>query len=55
MANSVLGNRTRRREAALRQVLDAAWALMEREGVAALSLRELARTLGIRPQSLAHY
>src|SRR5260221_2776071 len=28
---------------------------MEREGVAALSLRELARTLGIRPQSLAHY
>jgi len=39
----------------LREVLDAAWALMEREGVAALSLRELARTLGIRPQSLAHY
>ena len=39
----------------MREVLDAAWALMEREGVAALSLRELARTLGIRPQSLAHY
>ena len=55
MANGVLGNRTQRREAALREVLDAAWALMEREGVAALSLRELARTLGIRPQSLAHY
>lgn len=55
MASSVLGNRTQRRKAALREVLDAAWALMEREGVAALSLRELARTLGIRPQSLAHY
>ncbi len=55
MANRVLGKRTQRREAALREVLDAAWALMEREGVAALSLRELARTLGIRPQSLAHY
>src|SRR5258708_8348466 len=55
MAGSVLGNRTQRRKAALREVLDGAWALMEREGVAALSLRELARTLGIRPQSLAHY
>src|SRR5258707_4846614 len=55
MASSMLGNRTQRRKAALREVLDAAWALMEREGVAALSLRELARTLGIRPQSLAHY
>lgn len=36
-------------------MLDAAWALMEREGVAALSLRELSRSLGIRPQSLAYY
>ncbi len=45
MASSMLGNRTQRRKAALREVLDAAWALMEREGVAALSLRELARTL----------
>lgn len=36
-------------------MLDAAWAQMERQGVAAVSLRELARTLGIRPQSLAHY
>ncbi len=39
----------------MREVLDAAWALMEREGVAALSLRELSRSLGIRPQSLAYY
>ncbi len=39
----------------MQEVLDGAWALMEREGAAALSLRELARTLGIRPQSLAHY
>src|SRR5258708_34858432 len=55
MASSMLGNRTQRGKAALREVLDAAWPLMEREGVAALSLRELARPLGIRPQSLAHY
>lgn len=36
-------------------MLNAAWALMEREGVAALSLRERSRSLGIRPQSLAYY
>src|SRR5258708_23876916 len=55
MASSMLGNRTQRRKAALREVLNAAWALVEREGVAALSRRELARTLGMRPESLAHY
>jgi len=52
---SVVGRGSERREAALREVLDAAWALMEREGVAALSLRQTAASLGIRPQSLAHY
>jgi AcrR family transcriptional regulator len=51
----VVGRGSERREAALREVLDAAWALMEREGVAALSLRQTAGALGIRPQSLAHY
>jgi catechol 2,3-dioxygenase-like lactoylglutathione lyase family enzyme/AcrR family transcriptional regulator len=55
MAGSVLGQGVERRQAALREVLDAAWALMEREGVAALSMRELSRSLGIRPQSVAHY
>jgi len=52
---SVVGRGSERREAALREVLDAAWVLMEREGVAALSLRQTAGLLGIRPQSLAHY
>jgi AcrR family transcriptional regulator len=50
-----LGSGAQRRQAAVREVLDAASALMEREGVAALSLRELSRSLGIRPQSVAHY
>ncbi len=55
MAEAVVGRGQQRRQAALREVLDAAWALMEREGVAALSLRELSGRLEIRPQSLAHY
>lgn len=55
MAGTVVGKREQRREAAEREVLDAAWTQMEQHGVAAVSLRELARTLGIRPQSLAHY
>ncbi len=55
MAGSVVGRREDRQQAAHRQVLDAAWAQMEQHGVAALSLRELAQTLGIRPQSLAYY
>jgi AcrR family transcriptional regulator len=55
VVGSVIGNGGHHRQAAVREVLDAAWALMEREGVAALSLRELSRSLGIRPQSLAYY
>jgi hypothetical protein len=49
----VVGRREEPREAAHRGVLGAAWRQKEQHGVAALSLRELARTLGIRPQSLA--
>ena len=55
MTKSVLGRGGERRQAAVREVLDTAWTQMEQHGVAALSLRELARTLDIRPQSLAHY
>jgi AcrR family transcriptional regulator len=55
VVGSVLGKGEQRRQAAVRELLDAAWALMEREGVAALSLRELSRRLEIRPQSVAHY
>lgn len=43
------------RDAAVRAVLDGAWNLMAREGVAALSVRQLARDLGVRQQSLTYY
>ncbi|MBF4761948.1 TetR/AcrR family transcriptional regulator [Nocardioides islandensis] len=44
-----------RRARAQREILDAAWAEMAREGVAALSVREVARSVGIRQQSLTYY
>ena len=44
-----------RRAAAQRQILDAAWAVMAEEGVAALSAREVARSVGMRQQSLTYY
>ncbi len=44
-----------RRARAEREILDAAWVEMAREGVAALSVREVARSVGIRQQSLTYY
>lgn len=44
-----------RRVRAEREILDAAWAEMARKGVAALSVREVARSVGIRQQSLTYY
>ena len=44
-----------RRAAVEREILDAAWSLMERQGAAALSVREVARVVGMRQQSLTHY
>ena len=44
-----------RREVVEREILDAAWTLMAREGVAAVSVREVARSVGLRQQSLTHY
>ena len=44
-----------RRHQAERDILDAAWALMGRDGVAAISVREVARSVGIRQQSLTYY
>jgi AcrR family transcriptional regulator len=49
------GRMRARRAQAQRKILDAAWAEMAREGVAALSVRELARSVGIRQQSLTYY
>jgi AcrR family transcriptional regulator len=44
-----------RRARAEREILDAAWAEMASTGVAALSVREVARSVGIRQQSLTYY
>jgi AcrR family transcriptional regulator len=44
-----------RRTAAMREILDAAWTLMAREGVAEISVREVARAVGMRQQSLTYY
>jgi AcrR family transcriptional regulator len=39
----------------VREILDAAWRLMAREGVAEVSVREVARSVGLRQQSLTYY
>lgn len=44
-----------RRARTEREILDAAWAVMARQGVAALSVREVGRAVGIRQQSLTYY
>jgi AcrR family transcriptional regulator len=46
---------TARRARAEREILDASWALMANEGVAALNVREVARSVGLRQQSLTYY
>ena len=51
MTENMVGRRAR----AEREILDAAWAEMARAGVAALSVREVARSVGIRQQSLTYY
>jgi len=44
-----------RRAKVEREILDAAWDEMARHGVAALSVREVARLVGLRQQSLTYY
>ena len=44
-----------RRTAAKREILDASWTLMAREGVAEINVREVARAVGLRQQSLTYY
>ncbi len=55
MTDSKMPDVRARRARAERDILDAAWTLMAREGVAALSVREVARSVGIRQQSLTYY
>ena len=47
--------RSRKRDWTRGQILDAAWELARRDGVAALSLRELASAVGMKAPSLYHY
>src|SRR4028118_401229 len=44
-----------RRAAVERDILDVAWTVMARESAAALNVREVARAVGLRQQSLTHY
>lgn len=55
MTDSAPARAASRRELVEREILDAAWTLMAREGVAAVSVREVARSVGLRQQSLTHY
>lgn len=47
--------RSERHEATRAEILEAAWELAREEGVAALSLRDLGRKVGMRAQSLYSY
>jgi AcrR family transcriptional regulator len=48
-------HRTRRRNQTVQEILDVALQVMAEEGVAALSLSEVARRIGMRPPSLYQY
>src|SRR3954469_16729465 len=47
--------RAERRAATKAEILDAAWEQVRADGLAALSLRDLARTVGMQPPSLYSY
>jgi AcrR family transcriptional regulator len=47
--------RSERREATRAEILDAAWELVRSQGLAGLSMRDVARTIGMRPPSLYWY
>ena len=47
--------RAERREAVTAEILEAAWELARTEGLAGLSLRDVARRIGMRPPSLYWY
>lgn len=47
--------RAERREAVIAEILEAAWAVARLEGLAGLSLRDVARRIGMQPPSLYWY
>ncbi|MGB6247378.1 TetR/AcrR family transcriptional regulator [Gordonia sp. (in: high G+C Gram-positive bacteria)] len=54
-AEPIRDRRAERREATKTEILDAAWELVRAEGLAALTLRDLAAKVGMRPPSLYSY
>lgn len=52
---SAMERRRRNRQETVASILDAARATMREQGVPALNLHEVARRMGMRPQSLAEY
>lgn len=55
MTDSRAPRQAARRATVEREILDAAWLLMEQQGAAALNVREVARLVGMRQQSLTYY
>lgn len=55
MSQAVVNVRARRREQTRSEILAAAWQLAERDGIASLSLRDLAAAVGMRAPSLYTY
>lgn len=55
LENPKRDRRTERREATRREILDAAWELVRSEGLAALTLRDLATSVGMQAPSLYSY
>ena len=55
MAEPMIDRRQRRRQETIDEILDIAVDLMAQDGVAGMSLGEVARSLGIRPPSLYSY
>lgn len=55
LGKPVVDRRTERHEATKAEILDAAWELARAEGLAALSMRDIARRVRMRPPSLYTY
>jgi AcrR family transcriptional regulator len=55
LGNPVRDRRAERHQATRAEILDAAWELVRSEGLTALSLRDLATTVGMQPPSLYSY
>ncbi|MEY2475394.1 MAG: hypothetical protein QOG87_709 [Actinomycetota bacterium] len=51
----ITDRRSKRHEATKAEILEAAWELVRAEGLAALSLRDVARTVGMQAPSLYQY